>query len=36
MEKGLLKERFEEMQNIITIAQTGTLGARGTSQTGAL
>jgi len=36
MEKGLLKERFEEMQNIITISQTGTLGARGTGNVGSL
>ena len=36
MEKGLLKERFEEMQNIITISQTGTLGARGTGNIGTL
>tara|TARA_R110001592_G_C12839331_1_gene720754 strand:+ start:498 stop:716 length:219 start_codon:yes stop_codon:yes gene_type:complete len=36
MEKGLLKERFEEMQNIITISQTGTLGARGTGNVGTL
>ena len=34
MEKGELKERYEEMQNIITISQTGNLGARGTNQTG--
>ena len=34
MEEGELKERYEELQNIITISQTGTLGARGTSQTG--
>ena len=34
MEKGELKERYEEMQNIITISQTGNLGARGTTQTG--
>ena len=34
MEKGELKDRFEDLQNIITISQTGTLGARGTSQTG--
>ena len=33
MEEGLLKERFEELQNIITISQTGNIGARGTSQT---
>ena len=30
MEEGPLKDRFEEMQNIITISQTGALGARGT------
>ena len=36
MEHGELKERFEELQNIITISQTGNIGARGTSQTGAL
>ena len=36
MEKGLLKERFEEMQNIVTISQTGTLGARGTGNIGTL
>ena len=34
MENGLMKERFEELQNIITISQTGNLGARGTSSTG--
>jgi DNA-binding protein H-NS len=34
MEEGELKERFEELQNIITISSTGTLGARGTAQTG--
>jgi hypothetical protein len=36
MEQGDLKERFEDLQSIITISQTGDLGARGTSQTGAL
>ena len=36
MEQGELKERFEELQNMITISQTGTLGARGTAQTGRL
>ena len=36
METGQLKERFEEMQNIITISQTGGLGARGTQNTGTL
>ena len=34
MENGDLKERYEELQNIITISQTGNIGARGTSQTG--
>ena len=34
MEEGELKERFEELQNIITISSTGNLGARGTTQTG--
>lgn len=34
MENGELKERYEELQNIITISQTGNIGARGTSQTG--
>ena len=36
MEEGPLKERFEELQNMITISSTGTLGARGTAQTGTL
>ena len=36
MESGQLKERYEELQNIITISQTGTLGARGTQNTGRL
>ena len=34
MEQGELKERYEELQNIITISNTGALGARGTTQTG--
>ena len=34
MEEGELKERFEELQNIITISSRGNLGARGTTQTG--
>jgi len=34
MEEGELKERFEELQNIIHISGTNPLGARGTSQTG--
>ena len=36
MEEGALKERFEEMQNIINIASTNTLGSRGTQNAGAL
>ena len=36
MEEGELKDRYEELQNMITISQTGNIGARGTSQTGAL
>ena len=34
MENGALKERFEELQNIITISQTGALGSRGTQNVG--
>ena len=34
MEKGLLKDRYEELQNIITISQVGQLGARGVENTG--
>ena len=36
MEEGELKDRYEELQNIITISQTGTLGARGAANTGTL
>ena len=36
MTEGPLKERYEEMQNIITISQTNTLGASGTPQTRSL
>ena len=36
MEEGDLKERFGELQNMITISQTGNLGARGVQNTGAL
>ena len=36
MEEGELKDRYEELQYIITISSTGTLGARGTQNTGAL
>ena len=31
MEEGDMKEKFEELQNIITISSTGTIGARGVS-----
>ena len=34
MEQGELKERFEELQNMITISSTNPLGAMGTAQTG--
>ena len=33
MEEGELKDRYDELQNIISISQTGNLGARGTSNT---
>ena len=36
MEEGELKERFGELQNLITIAQTGNVGARGTQNVGNL
>ena len=36
MEEGDLKERFEELQSMVILSQTNTLGARGTSQTGRL
>ena len=36
MEEGDLKERYEELQNIITISFIGTLGARGTQNVGNL
>ena len=36
MEEGELKDRFDELQNIITLSQVGNLGARGTSQTGTI
>ena len=29
MDKGELKDRYEELQNMINISQTGNLGARG-------
>ena len=34
MEEGELKERFEELQNIITISSTGNMRARGVQNTG--
>ena len=36
MEEGELKERYEELQNIITISQTGNYGARGVQNTRSL
>jgi hypothetical protein len=36
MEEGPLKERFEELQNIITISSTNQLGASGISNIGTL
>ena len=34
MEEGDLKEKFEELQNMITISSTGNMGARGVQNTG--
>ena len=34
MEQGELRDRYEELQNIITVSQTGHLGARGTGRIG--
>ena len=34
MEEGELKERFEELQNMITISSTRNMGARGVHNTG--
>ena len=31
MEEGALKERLEELQNMITISQTNSIGSRGTA-----
>jgi len=31
MEEGPLKERYEELQNIVSISQTNSLGSRGTA-----
>ena len=33
MTEGELKERYEELQNMITISQTGNYGARGVQNT---
>ena len=33
MDEGELKERFEELKNIIIISQTGNYGARGVQNT---
>ena len=33
MEEGELKERYEELQNIINISNTGNYGARGVQNT---
>ena len=33
MEEGELKDRYEELQNIITISQTGNYGVRGVQNT---
>jgi len=34
MEEGDLKEKYEELQNIINISQIGNYGARGVQNTG--
>jgi hypothetical protein len=36
MEEGELKERFEELQNIITVSSANPLGSRGTQNVGNL
>ena len=36
MEQGELKERYEELQNMITISRTGNYGARGVQNTRSL
>ena len=36
MEEGELKDRYDELQNIITISNTGNYGARGVQNTGRL
>ena len=36
MEEGELRDRYEELQNIINISQTGNYGARGVQNTRSL
>ena len=36
MEQGQLKDRYEELQNIVTISKTGNYGARGVQNTRSL
>ena len=36
MEEGELKDRYEELQNMISISSTNPLGARGTQNTGGI
>ena len=36
MEEGELKDRYEELQNMISISSTTPLGARGTQNTGGI
>jgi len=36
MERGDLKDKYEELQNIITISHSGNYGARGVRNTGNL
>ena len=36
MEEGELKDRYEELQNIINISKTGNFGARGVQNTRSL
>ena len=36
MERGALKDRYDELQNIITVSRTNNMGVRGVPNTGAL
>ena len=36
MEEGELKDRYDELQNIITVSRTNNMGVRGVPNTGAL